>query len=147
MSELPFDGHGHDFSQPECRELLEMHELWRRVERGPVIASESVQPASLAVTRRVERQRFSSPAMNSRVPAGPESSREIAPAVWLDGDHKLQETAAAALGIHHSRDRRKRIVLGSKPDPKPLIDELVVLGTLKQVGEESIPPSPERIRG
>ena len=50
VSELPFDSHGDDLSEPGCRELLEMHEVWRRVERG-TIASGTLRRASLAVTR------------------------------------------------------------------------------------------------
>ena len=49
VSELPFDRHGHDVNDPGCRELLAMHEVWRRLERG-AIASGSIRRAALAVT-------------------------------------------------------------------------------------------------
>jgi hypothetical protein len=48
VSELPLDRDGHDVSETERRELLEMHEVRRRVERG-AIANRSLQRASLAM--------------------------------------------------------------------------------------------------
>ena len=58
MSELPFDGHGDDGRETGCKQLLEMHEVRRRVERGAV-ATKSVRRALMAVMRaRVVRERL-----------------------------------------------------------------------------------------
>ena len=84
--------------------------------------------------------------MNSRVPAGPESSSETGAPIGLDRDHKAQEAAALALGVHHSRKRRDRIGPRRETPAQPVLGELAVLGTLKHAGEQSIPSSPERIR-
>jgi hypothetical protein len=48
MSKLSFDGDCDDRSSARCRQLLEMHELWRGLERG-ARASESIRHASVAV--------------------------------------------------------------------------------------------------
>jgi hypothetical protein len=50
VSDLPFDGHGDDGNEAGCRQLLEMHEVRRGVERRAV-ANGSVRLASMAVTR------------------------------------------------------------------------------------------------
>ena len=58
VSELPFDGHGDDGHEAGCKQLLEMHEVRRRVERGAV-ATESVRRASMAVrSPRAIRERL-----------------------------------------------------------------------------------------
>jgi hypothetical protein len=50
VSELPFNSHGDDLTEPKCRELLEMHQVRRRVERGAG-ARESVPHAAMAMRR------------------------------------------------------------------------------------------------
>ena len=58
VSELPFDGHGDGSHEAGCKQLLEMHEVRRRVECGAV-ATESVRRASMAVMHaRVVRERL-----------------------------------------------------------------------------------------
>jgi hypothetical protein len=51
VSELPFDRHRDDGGEPECRQLLEMHQVRRRLERR-TIAGRAIPRAALAVTER-----------------------------------------------------------------------------------------------
>jgi hypothetical protein len=109
------------------------------------ITSRAKQPASRRTprSRAVSRHKPSNAAMNSRVPAGPETSSTVGPPVRFDGDHKTQKPAALALGVHDVRKRRNRIGNRRDPHTEPVLGELVVLGTSEQVGEESIPSSLE----
>jgi len=50
VSELPVDGCGHDRGESECRKLLAMHEVRRRVERV-ALAANPVRIESMAMTR------------------------------------------------------------------------------------------------
>ena len=55
VSELPFNSHGDDVAEPECRELLEMHQVRRRVERRPGAGGPLPRASYLAVTRAVSK--------------------------------------------------------------------------------------------
>jgi hypothetical protein len=74
VSKLPVDGDGHDRGEAGCGQLLEMHELRRRVERGSP-ADKSVRRDSMAVIRArvaAERREPIAPviAYKRRVPGG-----------------------------------------------------------------------------
>ena len=50
MSQLPFDGHGHDLNEAGRKQLLEVHAVWRRVERD-ALAARFVRQAAMEAMR------------------------------------------------------------------------------------------------
>ena len=58
VSELPFNSHGHDLAEPQRRELLEMHQVRRRVERRTSAGGSIPRASYLAITRAVSKTYF-----------------------------------------------------------------------------------------
>jgi hypothetical protein len=58
VSELPVNSHGDDLAEPQRRELLEMHQVRRRVERRAGAGGSIPRASFLAITRAVAKTYF-----------------------------------------------------------------------------------------